>query len=531
MRAQRIVEAYLHLISTSAEKEVERFLKSFLPGTEFAGKLKAVGGYVRDEYLSLIKNDPSIESKDLDIVVNMRDGAEKVTNFIYDTFNKKTLWDKVKELFSGTSNNPVSKPRQLGKGYPIWQITFKKDITYKSEKYHTRGAVIEFADTMKEVFPDPSSRQRQTLPADLKEDIERRDFTVNMLLKDMTTGEIEDATGVSKEDIAKGILRGHPGVSLDKIFNDDPLRMLRLIRFQAKYGWDIPRSVLKTVKRNADRIEIISSERIKEELEKIMKLGKLKKAVKIMSATGLLKHVLPEVEALKGVKQPEKHHSEGDVYRHTLMVLDNTKPGIESQLAALLHDIGKPKTQDLLEDKITFYGHDDVGSEIAAAILKRLKFDNKTIDKVKKMVKYHMRAHRIGDKPSVKTLRKFVRDVGEETIDAVLDLSRADELGRIPSSENIPDLRKKIEEARKLPIKAEPVLDGKEIMKLLGLKSGPDVGKAKKLLTDIADDYAEKGKRLTKSRAKKELLKQFGGKKTLASNLRIIAYNLIDNTP
>lgn len=496
----KVALKYLEIVATNSEKEVERFLKKFLPGTPFENKIKAVGGYVRDEFLSILKNDPSIEAKDLDlVVVETKDGAEKATHFIYDHFKD-------------VEPRPISEPRQMGKGYPIWQITFKDDITHKGEVFSTKGAVIEFADTMKEEYPDPESRQRVTTPGTLEDDIERRDFTVNQLLKDMTTGEIEDLTGQSKSDIEKGILRGHPKVPLDKTFEEDPLRMIRLIRFQAKYDWDIPMSVIRAVKRKADRINIVSSERIMGELTKIMKLGKLKQAIKLMSATGLLKHVLPEVEALKGVKQNPKWHTEGDAYKHTLMVLKNAPPGVENQIAALLHDVGKASTTDMLEEEIHSYGHEDVGADIAEAVMKRLKFDNDTTDRVKKMVKNHMRPHHLGRGAGPKALRKFIRDVGDELVDSILSLARADELGKIPSTQDIPDLAEKIKKIRensKEKITEEAILNGKEIMDLLKIPTGTEVGRAKKMLLEIEDDYAEKGKKLTKEEARQELLEKF----------------------
>jgi len=498
-----------YIQSSQSEEEVERFLKAFLPGTPYANKTHAVGGYVRDQYLRFLKNDPNIEAKDLDIVVDMKDGAEKLTHYIYEQLEEK---------------ESVSQPRQLGKGYPIWQITFKEDIKYKGETYKTKGAVVEFADTMKESYPDPESRQRKTEPGTLKEDIERRDLTINMLLKDLTTGEFEDLTGVSKEDIEKGILRGHPQVSLDKILKEDPLRLIRICRFQAKYDWDIPMSVLRAMKRNAERITIVSSERIMGELEKIMKIGKLSRAIKLMSATGLLKHILPEVEALKGVKQREDYHSEGDAYRHTLMVLKNAPPGVENQIAALLHDIGKPATTKMIENQISSKGHEEVGAEIAEAIMKRLKFDNDATSRVKKIVRNHMRPHQLGRASGPKALRKFIREVGDELIESILNLARADELGKIPATNDIPDLKKRIEEIKnKAEIKKEPVLNGTEIMELLGIPTGPEVGRAKKILIELEDDYAEKGKTLTKDDARQELVKEFHKKASIADVLRNIS--------
>jgi len=472
-----------------AEKEVERLLRVILKGTPFAGKTHAVGGYVRDEYMGL-------EAKDLDVVVEMDGGSNKLTNIIHQMYPKAT-----------------STPRQMGASYPIWQITFKDDVEVSDDTFQTKGAVIEFADTMKEGFPDENSRQRTTMSGTLKDDIERRDFTANMLLKDLSTGEIVDMTGTSKSDIEKGILRGHPGVSLDKIFSDDPLRMIRLIRFQAKYGWKIPLSVLKTVKRNAQRIKIVSSERIMGELEKVMKMGKLGQAIRIMKATGLLQYIFPEIEAMRGVKQSPVHHAEGDVFTHTVKVLKNAKPGVESQLAALMHDVGKPATQKFVDDKIKFLGHEQISGEIARAMMKRLKFDNKTTDKVVRVVENHMRPHALVRGGGPKAIRKFIREVGEELVDAVVDLAEADDLGRIPHNlDKVPEFRRIVEEVRNAPIQVSknPVLNGKEIMSILGIEKGdrsrlPEIGEAGKFLLELADDYAADGKELTKRDAEKAL--------------------------
>ena len=499
-------KSFYLLTESYAEKEVERFLKAMLPGTPFAGITKAVGGYVRDEYLSLVKNDPSIESKDLDIVIGMKDGAEKLTKYIYDILGSK-----------------ISTPRNLGAGYPIWKITFKDDIEYKGQEYNTAGAEIDFADAMKEEFPDPTSRQRVTSSSTIEDDIERRDFTVNMLLKDMTTGEIEDLTGQSKEDIKNGILRGHPKVSFDMILTNDPLRMIRLVRFQAKYGWKVPMAVLKTIKRNAERIKIVSPERIIEELAKLMNMGKLYSAIRLMSTTGLLKYILPEIEELKGVPQSPKHHGEGDAYVHTLMVLKNAKPGVVPQLAALLHDVGKASTTTKDEEgKITSHGHDEVGAKIAEEIMKRMKvsvIDSSAPEKVKKIISLHMRPHFLG-RPmgggvaSSKSIRSFVREAGD-VLEDVLDLARADETGKIPPTDDVPRLRERIAEIGATVEKKKPILDGREIMDLLGIKRGIDVGKAVKIVADLEDEY---GSELTKEFAKEELKKRFVTESVIQAN-------------
>lgn len=477
----------INVLATQALKEVERLLKTILKGTQFAGKTFAVGGYPRDQLMGL-------EPKDLDIVVEMREGAKNVTHYIKDLFG-----------------SAISTPRQMGASYPIWEIVFKDNVTYQNEEYKTAGAEIQFVDTQKESFPDEGSRQRVTEYGALNEDIERRDFTINMLLKDLSSGEIIDLTGVSKADLSKGILRGHPNVSLDKIFSDDPLRMIRLVRFQAKYGWTVPKSVLRTVQRNAPRIQIVSAERITEELKKVMEVGKLERAIRLMKATGLLKYIFPEVEQMLGVTQGPDHHREGDVFRHSIMVLRNAPKTIEGQLAALLHDVGKPASKKVLGDKIQFLGHEDAGAEIAKAILYRMKFDAKLIDTVTTMIKEHMRPMQLGPDPSDKAIRKFIREVGDELLDQIVELAQADALGSIPIDNFIPGLKQRIKEVRESPIKVvkQPVLNGNEIMKLLGVKPGPIIGEVGKFLLELQDDYASQGKELTKEDAQKAVIEKF----------------------
>jgi len=488
--AKELVGVARLLLASSSEKEVERLLRVVLRGTQWAGKAHAVGGYVRDEFMGL-------DAKDLDIVVSVPGGSEKLTRYLFG-------------LFPGS----ITNPHQMGASYPIWQITFRDDIVLDGEVYKTKGAVIEFADTMKEQFPDDTSRQRSVQPGTLEEDIERRDFTTNMLLKDLSTGEIVDLTGVSKNDIEKGILRGHPRVSLDKIFSDDPLRMIRLVRFQCKYGWSIPKSVLRTVQRNARRIEIVSAERIMGELTKVMKIGKLSQAIRLMKITGLLQYVLPEVQAMVGVKQQKEFHAEGDVFRHTLAVLRNAPATVEGQLAALLHDVGKPASQEMVGEAIHFYGHEEVGAEMASAILYRLKFDAATIKKVVSVVRSHMRPYHLV-KSDGKAIRKFIRDLGDEVVDAVLDQAEADEKGSLPVGDDVSVVREKIRKVRESPVQVKklPVLNGREIMSILGIGQNerdrlPEIGEAGKFLLDLADEYASHGEELSKGDAAKALRKR-----------------------
>jgi putative nucleotidyltransferase with HDIG domain len=499
-------------LASMAERELEKLLKVILPRSPFRGKVFAVGGYVRDEVMG-------VESKDLDAVIDMKGGAKKMCEWLHAQFPDET-----------------SRAHPVKKGYPIWAVHFKDDVTYKGKLYRTDGAEIEVADAQKESFPDEGSRQRITEPGTLAEDNQRRDFTVNMLLKDMTTGELKDMTGQSVADIKKGILRGHPGVNFETIIKQDPLRMLRLVRFQAKYGWKVPYDVLKTVKANASRLAIVSGNRIRGELEKLAKIGKLARGIKMMKVLGLLKYALPEIDAMRGVQHDTSrgHHQEGDVFKHTLLVLKNAKPGIENQFAALLHDVGKPKTQEILEDKITFLGHETVGGEIAEAVLRRLGFHRSVFKKIRTMVESHMRPHHLGrGKPGAKALRKFVREVGEETYEAVLDLAEADQLGNLPPENLVPELRKYIEEAQKVPLKEKEILDGHTIMRILGLKrGGPEVGRAMRWLKEKEDEAAGRGDELTPKEAERLLETEYEPERTasaIARELVAVAKQLVED--
>jgi len=503
------------IIASTAEQEAEKVLKIVLPDTPFSGLAHAVGGYVRDELLAQMfpgKVDPP---KDLDVVVEMEGGAEKIAKYLNGT------------LKNSKGSPATHSPHELGKGYPIWSLSFYEDdsgnVKVGDKVYSTAGAVIEFADTQKEAFPDPETRQRVTTHGTLDEDIKRRDFTVNMLIKDMTTGEIKDLTGVSKSDLENGVLKGHPEVDLNKIFSDDPLRMIRLVRFKVKYGWNIPDDVRDIVKRNVHRLNILSSERIRDELLKIIKYGKLKEAIALSKELGMDKVEVEEdgeelnalsflMEKLKPLEiyHDSKHHIDTDdkkddkIIDHTLNVVTEAKNTIEAQLAALLHDIGKPIARAVSEDgRIKYKKHEEAGLEIAEEILRKFKIDSKTIKKVLSLVKNHMRPHSL-EYATDKALRKFIRDMGDDLED-VLDMAEADSRGKNPPNDYVHKLRRRIKEIQnaKIPVTTKSVLDGKEIMDILKVKGGPGVGKAKQFILDLQDETPN----LSRSEATKAIQK------------------------
>lgn len=455
----------------------------------FSGKVFAVGGYVRDEQLG-------IKSKDLDIVIERFEGAQSLTEYIHRVFPEET-----------------SNPLRLGESYPIWHLSFKDYVVFKGDTYQTTGAEVDFADTQKESFPDPETRQRITTYGSIHDDCLRRDFTTNMLLRDLTTGELRDLSGTSLADIKAGVLRGHPEVSLNKTFSDDPLRMIRLIRFHCKFGWRIPFSVLKMVKENAHRISIVSGERIREELVKIITYGKLSRAIRLMDVTGLLRHILPEVSMMKGVQQGKANHAEGDAFVHTLLVVEQAQPTVVDSLSALLHDVGKTWTRKEEDGKISFHGHESLSAKMSDTILRRLKFDLDSIEVIKKVIDFHLRAHCYKEW-GPKAVRKFIRDCGPE-LDAILRLMEADVCGcyKLDGTQHenyVPALRESIRLSLEVPVEKFTVLDGDEIKELLSLPQGKEVGRAIKFLRELEDDHAVKtGTRLSKEHARELLKSQF----------------------
>lgn len=226
-----------------------------------------------------------------------------------------------------------------------------------------------------------------------KEDVLRRDFTINGLLMDAATGEIMDYVN-GRADIENKILRtiGDPFVR----FNEDYLRMLRAVRFAANLNFSIDPETKNAIARCADNIRSVSAERISDELSKILTRGGARRGFELLSETGLLSHILPEVERMKGVGQPPRFHPEGDVWEHTLIMLDilssETAPRTNPDLAwgALLHDVGKPLSRTEDENGIHFYGHVQAGETLAETIALRLKFSRARRDAVIRLIHFHM---------------------------------------------------------------------------------------------------------------------------------------------
>lgn len=257
---------------------------------------------------------------------------------------------------------------------------------------------------------------------DEKGDAARRDFTVNAMFYDPATGAVLDYVDGRADLEAKRIRTvGDPY----ERFAEDHLRLMRAVRFAVQLDFTIDDDTMAAMRALAPKIVGTSPERIRDELLKMLTRGSPRRAIELMDASRLLEHVLPEVARMKGVDQPPEYHPEGDVYVHTLLVLDQLKnPSPELALGALLHDVGKPPTQTF-EDRIRFNGHEVVGAEISEAICRRLRMSNEQTERVKWLVGQHMR---VGHAPEMR-VAKVKRLIREDGFPELLELLRADCLG------------------------------------------------------------------------------------------------------
>ena len=466
------------LTEGKVEKAAEDYLSKMVKRSPFKGKVYIAGGYVRD----VVRG---VDPKDIDLVVAMPEGGIKFAEW---------LTKKIGVYKRGS--NPVVYPKFGTAKFMM------KGVTHKGQDLSDLD--IEAVMTRKEQYR-AGDRKPDVSPGTLKQDVERRDFTVNSLLKDLTTGEIKDLTGQGKADIKKGVIR--TPLDPDVIFSEDPLRMLRAIRFTVKYGWDLPFFMIKSIKRNARKINNISNERIRDEIDKMLVTKRPKQAMRLLKITGLLQHVMPEVEALAGVKQG-KYHTK-DVWNHSLDVLEKVPPVLTKRLGALLHDVGKKATQQIVDDDVHFYTHEKVGAKLAGAILKRLKYPGDIIKRVTTSIEHHMRLKRSGDEGEIisdKALRKVKRTIGDHLED-LLDIMDADNKSHSSKStqgKQIAGIRMRLKDLENIPVPTKLPITGKDLI-AMGLKPGP---KFKKLLGKV-QDAVDANPNLTKQQAmgiiKKEL--------------------------
>ncbi len=302
---------------------------------------------------------------------------------------------------------------------------------------------------------------------DPRQDVERRDFTINGMMLDPASNEILDFVG-GRADLSAGIIRaiGDP----ERRFAEDKLRMLRAVRFAARFAYQIEPDTLAAIQKLASKTHQVSAERVREELTKMLTEGHARRAFQWLDTTGLLQQVLPEIAAMKGVEQPPQYHPEGNVFVHTLLLLDKLPTGSSKTLAwgALLHDVGKPPTFRVAPDRIRFDGHVDVGVKMAAEILRRLRFSNDETDQILALVDHHMRFGQV-QQMNQATLKKFLRLPG---FDEHLELHRIDCLS---SHGQLDAYEFSLEQLRAISpeeIRPTPLVTGRDLIEA-GYEPGP----------------------------------------------------------
>jgi poly(A) polymerase len=300
-----------------------------------------------------------------------------------------------------------------------------------------------------------------------EEDVKRRDFTINGMMLDPADDSVLDLVG-GRQDLNDGLIRaiGDPA----ERFTEDKLRMLRAVRFAARFGFELEPATRKAIERLAPAVTQVSHERVRDELTRMLIEGHARRAFEMLDATGLLAQVLPEVVRLKGVAQPPQYHPEGDVWVHTLMLLDGLPAGVPAALAwgALLHDIGKPATFRVAPDRIRFDGHVEVGIRIAEEICRRLRFPNHETEQILSLIASHMR---FGDVRKMKesTLKRFFR---LQNFDQHLALHRLDCLASHGSLELYDFAKQRFETLPEEEVRPHLLLGGKDLIEA-GYQPGP----------------------------------------------------------
>ena len=324
-----------------------------------------------------------------------------------------------------------------------------------------------------------------------REDVQRRDFTINGLLYDPIAGQVLDYVG-GMADLERGVVRtiGAP----ERRFAEDKLRMLRAVRFAARFGYRIDPQTFEAIRRLAPEIQQVSKERVREELTKMLTEGRARRAFELLDESGLLHQVLPEIEKMKGVEQPPQFHPEGDVWVHTLLLLEKLPHPCSRTLAwgALLHDVGKPPTFRVAPDRIRFDGHVEVGVKMAEAICRRLRMSNEDTEQIAALVANHMR---FADAPKMKesTLKRFLRLA---RFNEHMALHRLDVLASFGDLTVYDLLRERMASTPPEQIRPQPLLTGDDLI-AAGYPPGP---RFKEILSAVEDAQLE-GKLRTREEA------------------------------
>jgi poly(A) polymerase len=392
------------------------------------------------------------------------------------------------ELDFATDAHPEDTIRLL-QGWADWRDLI--GVRFGTVGAAKSGRRLEITTFRREVYPEDDRHPQVEFGDSLEVDLSRRDFTVNAMAVGLPDGEFVDPFGGLKHLAAQ---RLDTPLDPEVSFGDDPLRMLRAARFAATLGLTPTPRVVAAIRGMAGRLTIVSAERIRDELSRLLLAPDPTAGLELIVDTRLADRFLPELPALRLEQDPVHRHK--DVLRHTFVVVQRCAPDLTLRLAALLHDIGKPSTRAFTEGGVQFYHHEVVGARMAEARLRALRYANDVVADAVKLVEMHMRFHTYRDGWSDSAIRRYVRDAGP-LLDRLNQLTRADcttrnpfraralealqddlelRIARLAEQENLEQIR--------------PPLDGHEVMKHLGLQPGPVVGEA---LDHLLEERMERG--------------------------------------
>ena len=424
--------------------QIRHAIRDIVKGTAWENHVYVVGGCVRDE---LMGN----EIKDVDMCVDLRGGGVRFAEWLYA--NKLT------------TGKPVTYPTY---GTAMFHLLQFPDIE------------IECVQTRKEKYSDPKMRNPETAFGSIQEDCLRRDLTINSLYRNASTDELLDLTGKGLDDIKNHVIR--TTADPDIIFDDDPLRILRCVRFATRYGWEIEDNTFEGMKKNVSRLDIITPERIRDEFDKMLTCNHPVRAMELLRTTGAMHFVLPELE--ETYRMTQNHYHFGTVWEHTMKVLENIQSSeLLLRVSALLHDIGKVRTREETEDgKVHFIGHEKMSAQMTEAILRRLKYPNDFIRQVQFLVRHHMDSKTWKDDLSMmksKHLRKLQYECKtEERFKNLMLLMDADNKAHAEGYCLNNQIRLIRERTDRMKDEGSALFDyrlpftGEEVMNLKGLKPG-----------------------------------------------------------